>query len=379
VTGVAFSPDGSRLASAGGGLNSWGQPLPGEVKVWDAAKGREILTLTGHTGRVTGVAFSPDGTRLAGASDDQTVRVWDAAKGREILTLTGHTGRVTSVAFSPDGSRLASAGHDGTVKVRDARTGHELLALQGHTNLTHPVSSVAFSPDGSRLAGACDDGTVRVWDAATGREVLTLTEHTAEVFSVAFSPDGSRLASAGHGGTVKVWDARSGQELLSLRSGQELRTIRGYAGLPQGQTDPVWSVAFSPDGGRLASPCDGGTVKVWDARSGQELLTLGKERTNFPHRVTSVAFSPDGSRLAGGSPFSAVRLWDARASPPCSPSKGTPAPPPALRSAPMASAWPVPREGGLNQQASGHCLGMWWCGTRPPARNSSPSRGTPAG
>jgi WD40 repeat protein len=88
--------------------------------MWDAATGRETLSLQGHTGPVESVAFSPDGKRLASASKDGTVKVWDAATGQEILTLKGHTDQVLSVAFSPDGKRLASASADGTVKVWDA-------------------------------------------------------------------------------------------------------------------------------------------------------------------------------------------------------------------------------------------------------------------
>ena len=89
--------------------------------VWDAASGQELLPLKGHAWIINGVAFSPDGKRLASASWDQTVKVWDVTCAQESLTLKGHTNGVYSVTFSPDGKRLASASLDGTVKLWDAR------------------------------------------------------------------------------------------------------------------------------------------------------------------------------------------------------------------------------------------------------------------
>jgi WD40 repeat protein/serine/threonine protein kinase len=294
---VVFSTDGKRLASGG---RSWEREFnaSGEVTVWEAQTGEELLTLKGHTRDVNSVAFSPDGNRLASASEDGTVKVWDAAAGQEQLTLKGHTGTVTSVAFRPDGKRLASAGGlwddkqrkyvSVEVKVWDARTGQEQLNLRGHTSR---VSSVAFRPDGKQIASAGGDMTVRVWDAETGREVLILKGHEQGVTSVAFSPDGKRLASASYDQTVKVWDAQTGQEQLTLK----------------GHTDGVTSVAFSPDGKRLASASEDRTVKVWDAETGQEVLAL----KGHTHAVTSVAFSPDGKRLASASWDGTVKVWDA--------------------------------------------------------------------
>jgi WD40 repeat protein len=259
IWSVAYSPDGKRLASA----------AHEEVKVWDAQTGQELLSLK-HIGFITNIAFSPDGKRLAScggtrdanrkASVAGSLKVWDVQTGQEIIALKGHTDRVISVAFSPDGKRLASASNDKTLKVWDAQTGKALLYLKAHTG-TQALGGgnyVAFSPDGKRLASASDEKTVTVWDAQTGREVLTIK---GGYTSVAFSPDGNRLASASDRG-VKVWDAQTGEELLSLKA----HTGRGIFGGGN-------CVAYSPDGKRLAS-CGDRTVKLWDAQKTiQEPLT----------------------------------------------------------------------------------------------------------
>jgi WD40 repeat protein len=110
VSSVAFSPDGQRLASASGDFDHQGKRVPAEVKIWDATSGREIRTLKGQFGAINSVAFSPDGQRLAGASEDHTVKVWDVASGLELRTVKGHEFAVSSVAFSPDGQRAAGFG-----------------------------------------------------------------------------------------------------------------------------------------------------------------------------------------------------------------------------------------------------------------------------
>jgi WD40 repeat protein/predicted Ser/Thr protein kinase len=287
VHSVAFSPDGRRLASAGGGYDK-----PGEVKVWDAHTGQEERTLQGHTGWVRCVSFSPDGRRIASASGRE-VKVWDMHTGQQILSLEGGT---NCVSFSPDGRRLATASLDRTVKVWDALTGQEVLTLKGHAGTVYCVS---FSPDSRRLASASGGmvdnlpGEVRVWDAQTGQEALSLKGHTQAVISVSFRQDGRRLTTASRDMTVKVWNAHTGQDALTL----------------EGQTGSVNGVAFSPDGRRLASAGavsrDLGVVKLWDAETGQEALCL-KRPTGF----WGISFSPDGRRLASASGDGTVKLWD---------------------------------------------------------------------
>jgi WD40 repeat protein len=113
--GVLLSPRGHLVATT----TRQGLPTrPGEtVDVWDPASGRHVTALEGNTGGVLGLAFSADGSRLATASLDGTVRIWDPSSGEQLLVLRGHYTSVTSLAFSPDGSRLASVGGEGVVRV----------------------------------------------------------------------------------------------------------------------------------------------------------------------------------------------------------------------------------------------------------------------
>ena len=277
VFGLAFSPDGRRLASVSDDKTA---------KLWDTATGREILTLKGHQDQVWSAAFSPDGQRLATASLDKTARVWDVATGRELLTLRGHQGSLSSVAFSPDGREVATSSDDKTAKLWDATSGKELLTLRGHQD---GLSSVAFSPDGKRVATSSQDKTVKLWDASTGRELLTLRGFRDQPWSVVFSPDGRRLATANHDKTATIWDANTGREILTLR----------------GHQYEVYSVAFDSDGKRVATSSLDKMAKVWDAATGEELLTLAGHQAG----VYGVAFSPDGKHLATASLDSTAKLW----------------------------------------------------------------------
>jgi len=314
---AALSPDGTRIVTGRG-------QVPGEAMVWDARTGMPQLALKGLKSRVTSVAFSKDGTRIAtggfgslpGALGGKMLgeaTVWDARTGAPLVELQGLKEPVNSVAFSPDGTRILTAvahvnrGRGGAeLKVWDAKTGTVLLDLtqKGFFFEGERGVSVAFSPDGRRFVtggmrnGNSFDTDVKVWDAGTGTVLLEMKEKSP-VLSVAFSKDGTRIVSGNRGKTATVWNAETGTALVELK----------------GHTGNVFSVAFSPDGKRVVTSSGDRTVRVWDARTGTTLAEL-KGHTGA---VTSVSFSADGTRILTASGLLSdksgeVFVWDARTS-----------------------------------------------------------------
>jgi WD40 repeat protein/class 3 adenylate cyclase len=289
-----FSPDGKSLAATG---------VDGTVRIWNVGWGRQKMVLTDpDAGRFTdlfipGLDFSPDGSRLAGPMPDFTARIWNLATGKTEVVLPRHVWDITDVAFSPDGTRVATVSMDGTARISDAESGQPLITFSGHAG---EIESVDYSPDGTRIATGASDATARVWDAATGEHLLTLAGHTVGVQQVAFTPDGEGLLTGGADGTTRLWD-------ISLEGGRDWLTVPGPY-LRMG------GVAFSPDGSTFAVPGQLRGVTIRDADTGVKLITL--KGHNSP--ITRMAFSPDGTRLAGagssgrGDPRGnrTVPIWD---------------------------------------------------------------------
>jgi WD40 repeat protein len=339
ISGLDFSPDGHRLAVACWAVGAGRMDNPGDLTLWDVETGQALRSWTGLTHWVISTAFAPDGRRIASGDADGTVHLWDAMTGQEVHKLIGHTDDV-SVRFSPDGRTLASYSADGTIRLWDVGSGREILKLRGHSE---SIIYLAFHRDRPRLVSSSWSGTVKLWDFATNPEALTLLGHPTEIGCVTFSPDGRQLASIDQGGTLKVWDPSTGQELftrhgysfggpegLAFRpdgsalaaigrdgsvchvdpaTGRRLQTYRGHRTRPK-------SVAFSPDGHRLASvspgerPPDPGEIKVWDVASGAELFSLPGHPTESPNEPGSIGFSPDGRLLVTACGDHAIHVYD---------------------------------------------------------------------
>ncbi|WUH88745.1 hypothetical protein OG900_38535 [Streptomyces sp. NBC_00433] len=292
---VGFRADNRALAATGNRT----------VKVWDVATRRVLHTLHLDTD-VMSMAFSPDGTTLATIGGDGTLLLWDVDTGH--TRRSPHATGTTSVAFSPDGRTLATGNDyygDNTAQLWDTSTGHRRAVLHSPASVT----SVAFSPNGRTLATGNDDGTARVWDIATRRNRATLTGYTNGVQSVAFSPDGTILATGSGHGTVQLWP------LVGDHAQDAVSGLPAHPGYPidgrvqatlTGQSGPVTSLAFSPDSRTLATGGADDTVRVWNTTRARAALPVHLSMAAW------VAFAPDGRTLATGD-RDGVKLWNAAA------------------------------------------------------------------
>jgi WD40 repeat protein/transcriptional regulator with XRE-family HTH domain len=330
---VAWSPDGGTLASG-----SWDHT----IRLWEAQQGSARVVLSGHSATVTGLAFTPDSRSLLSGSQDGTLRLWEVERGQGVRILQGYDACLYDLDWSPDGTQLASAGAEGVVslwQVQGLGGGAPPGELRGHG---WTVYGFAWRPDGGVLASSGWENAIRLWDSAAGRclEVIGDRDHADTLFfGLAWSPDGRRLASAALSRGVLVWEETAdalrwiGRELpLWIRrlawssdgpSSSPRRGSRLVAGGDDGHVyvwdaadgrllqrlaghhEAIMSVAFSPDGSRLAS-AGGSQLLVWEVRSGAGVRALGPH----PGGAFAVTWEPSGERLLSGGSDGRLRWWD---------------------------------------------------------------------
>jgi WD40 repeat protein/serine/threonine protein kinase/tetratricopeptide (TPR) repeat protein len=294
VNALAFSPDGT-WAVSGSGREIFGaspKDTAMTISVWDVNSGQRRKTLATAKGPVHEVTVSPDGKKVAVGCSGGLVMVWDIATGQSDWTRSEPELTAMSVAFSPDGKSLAvgygfySGPQIGRVKVWDVASGKEIKAFTGPRG---GVNKVAFHPDGKRLAIAGSE-VVEVWDLEKVHRLQELKGHKKWVYCLAYSPDGKWLATGGWDNTVKLRDAATGVEAL---------TIFAHEGF-------VLSLAFSPDSHNVVTVSEDRSARLWEVPSGRRLATF-HGHSDF---VQAVAFRPDGREVATGSVDGSIRFWD---------------------------------------------------------------------
>jgi WD40 repeat protein len=215
------------------------------VVLWDAEAGapiRELARIKDQSG--SGVAFSPDGARIAAAGAAGTVSIWNSADGSRVLTIADGTRAAEQIAWAPAGNVIAVASADGAVKLLDAASGAETARFAHGGGTTF----AAFNRDGRYLAIGSTNRATSVWNVSSGVRTATLQGHGDAVYSAAFSPDGSRLSTVSADRSLRIWDTASGQCLLTVPA-----------------LEAVYATDWSPDGTRVVMAILDKSIRLLDA------------------------------------------------------------------------------------------------------------------
>jgi WD40 repeat protein len=281
ISGLAFSPDAQELASAS---------LDKFVNLWRVDNGSLLETIPDSDG-VSSVAFLPKSKQVVYGGLNGVILIKDPsgsgaprALRPEVNYVWEFLPAVLSVSVSPDGTKIASGNADGTVKIWSVN-GPLLRSIKSHGDA---VTAVAYALDDRTIISGSKDGTVGITDGSNGQE-KRLTDHPGPVFSVALSPDGKWIAAGGGGNVVVVWNAAAGRAAHLLAT-----SLNG-----------VQSVAFSRDSKRLAVGGNDSQIEIWDVNSAQIVRNIA----GSSHSIRALAFSADGKRLASGGDDKAIDIW----------------------------------------------------------------------
>jgi RNA polymerase sigma factor (sigma-70 family) len=299
MTSLAFSPNGSLVASGACGTGNTGSSLLADVYIWDVARAREVRHIPAHQGWVRSLSFSPDGRTLASTGGEPVIRLWDSATGQEIVAATGHRSAIRNLVVSQADSTIFTAGQDGTIRRWDGASGRELGII---AQFTHAADTMAVAPDGDTLlVGGYNGGTFALWNITERREIRTFprVDPRNPVRHVAFSPDGKTVASE-----WRIWDAATGQVVVTFRDRDDQKN----------QSANFFPIFYSPDGTQIITTENEG-ARIWDIRSGKEVRWAVRAKIHHDR----VALSPDGRYLAtgglvsnmrGSEPDPQIHLWE---------------------------------------------------------------------
>ena len=284
---ASFSPDGRRIVTDGS---------ENTAKVWDAATGKELLTLSGHTATLRTTGFNADSSRIVTGSDDGTARVWDARTGKAIHTLEGQRSEaIAAASFSPDGTRIvavASGMESGRVWLWDAVTGKTIQTLPRHVAAFPPL----FSPDSRHVLTCEQERTLQIWEVQTGQPVAAWKAHTSPIKAVSYSPDGTQLVTGSYAEAI-VWDLKENKPLVVFDE------HRGY----------VNAATFSSNGQVVLTCSDDQTAKLWypyPIKNSQCIATLVSRSEDFTGQLIHAAFAPGDTRVLTLDLGNHLRYWD---------------------------------------------------------------------
>jgi RNA polymerase sigma factor (sigma-70 family) len=299
---AVFTPDGRAVITSGNAWRGINKGRAGDVRVWDAATGNVVRLFAGTADNYhKGVAISPDGKFVAAGGDvlrpggsDYVIDIWEFESGKRRSRLTGFKGIVSGVAFSPDGKLLAACGLDGSRGVWEVATEKVVHLVQEN----RPLRALAMHPSNGLYATIDEAGTFACWEMSKNGDSKGKFDcgEPSDPKSLAFAPDGRSLAIAGL--IPKAC-------LVAIMKCFRGKTFMGV--MPSPPADPkikVYQATFSPDGKLVAAACGDGTVRVYDSTTAK-LRAAAKEHTE---PVDSVAFSPDGKRLVTTGQ-DAVKMW----------------------------------------------------------------------
>lgn len=289
LNGMASSPDGKRLLTAGGKAEAEGEGEEGAAALmepiylaeWDVSVPTIKNKPQGHEGEVCSVAYSPDGRKAASGGADGTIIIWYANTWRRAGLLKGAAGKVPCLSFNPAGNRLASGHANGSVCIWDLNSKRKLFTIPAPENgKDFAVRALAYQPKRNILAIGGNDPAIRIWDATDRKQTAELTGPAGAITDLSFSLNGELLLAADSGGPVRVWNVDDREILREFDAGAGEAT----------------RAAYSLDCRQVLTSGPEGTLKLWEAATGKLL----KDRVDIGGATTAIRYSPDQENVFVG-------------------------------------------------------------------------------